>query len=104
MRASTYLHLYNVFSVTETEDRIGTGKTMTAYWSESRLSTATAIATTTKTATASNGTYAVSWSRSNLTGALTSLVGRTVYLHLDDGVGAHATYPFLPVLVDPELL
>ena len=103
-RQTQYLHLYNVFTVTDTEANLGTGKTITAFFATSRASNATAIASTTKTATASGGSYTLSYTRSELQTALTAYVNQTVYLHLDDGVGAHDTWPFTPTLIDPDLL
>lgn len=103
-RAKSYLHLYDGYRIVETEANIGTGKTVTAYFSESRKSSAAAIASSTKTATGSGGAYTLTYTRSELQTALSAYVNKSVWLHLDDGAAAHEAYEMVVTDTDPDLL
>lgn len=103
-RTREYLHIYDSFRIVDTEANLGTGKTVTSYFSESKKSSGSALASSTKTATGSGGSYTLTYSRSDLQTALSSYVNKSVYLHLDDGAAAHETYEYFVVDTDPDLL
>ncbi len=103
-RAARYLYLYDAFSIVDTAANLGTGKTVTAFFSESRRGNGTAIASTTKTTTESAGTYTITFSRSELQTALAAYVGRTIYLHLDDGATTRDVHECVVTDVDPDLM
>jgi hypothetical protein len=103
-RARRYLHVYDAFQIIDTEANLGSGKTITAYFAESRKSNATAIASTTETTTGSGGLYAITYARSALQAALGGYIGKSVFLHLDDGAVTHDVWEFVVTDTDPALL
>ena len=99
-----YLFIYDGLTFAEPEANLGSGKTVTAFFSESGRGSATALASSTKTATASGGAYTITYTRAELQTALGSLVGKTVFLHRDDGAVTRDIQSFLVTDEDPDTL
>ena len=103
-RAKQYVYLYESLGVTISEAQLGTGKTLTAYWATSKKGAPSALSSSTKTATASGGNYSITYSRTELQTFLASLIGQTVYLHLDDAAARRDVWEYVVTDTDPDLM
>ncbi len=103
-RATALLDIYTGFQISIPESELGSGKTLTAKWSEAKQgnpATLTAIGTP-KTATASASAYTITYTPTELATDLAAFAPRVIYLHLYDGAVWRDCYPYRVITEDTD--
>jgi len=103
-RRRQYLYLYESLAISVLESQLGSGKTLTAKFCATSPGNPAAIGTLTATATASGGTYAITFPMSDLVSQLgTAYIDEPVFLRLSDGTAWTDVYEFVATDIDPDL-
>lgn len=104
-RAIAFLDIHKGLSISIPEAELGSGKTLTAKWSELKSGNPTSLAAigTPKTATAVSAAYSIGYTPTELATDLGTLDGRVVYLHLYDSVVWRDTFAFRVTQVDEDV-
>ena len=104
-RPSTYLYIRDALQATLAESEVGTGKTCRLRVCATSAGDPVAIGSSSASATATAGVYTLTVARATLvTDLAASYLGKTIYVHLDDGAAWHAVFPMVVTDVDPALM
>jgi hypothetical protein len=104
-RPTAFLDVHKGISITIPEAELGSGKTLTAKWSESKGGNPTGLTAigTPKTATAASSAYTITYTPSDLNTDLASYTDRVVYLHLYDSVVWRDCYAYRITQTDEDV-
>lgn len=104
-RATAFLDIHKGLSISIPESELGSGKTLTAKWSEAKSGNPTSLAAigTPKTATASASAYTITYTPSDLATDLAAYDGKIVYLHLYDSAVWRDTFAYRVTQVDEDV-
>lgn len=105
-RTREYLDLYKSWTFTGTEAEFGTGLTLAVKFAETKRgdpATIADIGSLTKTATASGGSYTITFTPSDFAD-LAGYVNKAVIAHIYDNAGWRDAIEYVATDTDPDLL
>lgn len=104
-RRKEYLFIYVSKTIEIPESELGSGKTLTGTFSSTSRGAPSAIGSLSESATALSEQYTLEFLRADFVSQLgADYIGKSVFLHLDDGAAWHDTYEYVVTDVDPDLL